>query len=67
MGRMIKLRFVGTDTVREITVEEAEQILEDTFSNRIGGLLLDGETGQVIWRIAPDTKEIVVAQMIGGG
>jgi len=65
---MVKVRILGRGEVREVTVEEAREILEETYDDPLGGLVADARTGEVIWQISPDIEEIVVIeQMIGGG
>jgi hypothetical protein len=65
---MIKVRVLGSSDVREVTLEEARDILEKASNDPQGGLIADGKTGEVIWQIGPDIEEIVIIeQMIGGG
>jgi hypothetical protein len=68
MAKLIKVRTLGNSTVREVTVEKARQILEDTYNDPQGGLVANAKTGEIIWQLSPDVEEIVVIeQMIGGG
>jgi len=68
MSKTVKVRIMGTDTVREVSFEEAEEILEKTYNDPVGGLVVDAGTGEVIWRLGTETDEIIVVeQMIGGG
>jgi hypothetical protein len=68
MANMVKVRILGSRDVREVTIEEATEILEDTYNDPLGGLVADARTGEIIWQISPDIEEIVVIeQMIGGG
>jgi hypothetical protein len=68
MAKLIKVRTLGNSTVREVTVEKARQILEDTYNDPQGGLVANANTGEIIWQLSPDVEEIVVIeQMIGGG
>jgi hypothetical protein len=65
---MIKVRTLGSGEVREVSLQEAQKILEETYDDPIGGLVANAKTGEVIWQISPDIKEIVVIeQMLGGG
>jgi hypothetical protein len=68
MANMVKVRILGSSDVREVTIEEAREILEDTYNDPLGGLVANARTGEIIWQISPDIEEIVVIeQMIGGG
>ena len=68
MANMVKVRILGSSDVREVTLEEAREILEDTCNDPLGGLVANARTGEIIWQISPDIEEIVVIeQMIGGG
>ena len=68
MVNMVKVRVIGSSEVREVTFEQAKEIVEKTYNDPVGGLVADGRTGETIWQITPDVEEIVVIeQMIGGG
>jgi len=68
MVRMIKVRTLGSEEIREVNVQEAEKILEDTYKNPVGGLVADARTREAIWQISPDIEEIIIIeQMLGGG
>ena len=68
MVRMIKVHTLGSEEVREVTIQEAEKILEDTYNDPVGGLVADARTGEVLSRISPDVEEIIIMeQMLGGG
>jgi hypothetical protein len=68
MTKKVKVRVIGNSQVREVTLEEAREILEKTYNDPLGGMVADAKTGEVIWQIGPDTGEIlVIEQMIGGG
>lgn len=65
---MVKVRFIGEKGVREVTPEEARQILESTYNDPVGGMVVDARTGETIYKIGPDVSEIIVIeQMLGGG
>ncbi len=67
-ANLIKVRTVGSDRIREVTVDEARKILEDTYNDKVGGFVANAQTGEVISEIGPDVQEIlVVEQMLGGG
>ena len=68
MTRKIKVRTIGSTEIREVTIKEAEKILEDTYNDPVGGLVADARTGQVIYKIKPDIEKIIIMeQMLGGG
>ena len=68
MERVIKVRIIGKKEIREVTLQEAQKILEDTYNDPVGGLVADARTGEVIWRMSPDVEEIIIIeQMLGGG
>jgi hypothetical protein len=66
MERMIQV-LTTTGEVKTVTLPEAENILQDTYDDRIGGLVVDVETNQVIWQIGPNVGKIMIVQMLGGG
>jgi hypothetical protein len=68
MQKTIKVRYIGRQEVREVTLEEARQILESTWEDAMGGMVANAATGVVISQIDEDVKEIlVIDQMLGGG
>jgi len=68
MERMIKIHILGKEEVEEVTLQEAERILENIQNDPIGGLVVDVKTGKVIWQIGPDVEEIkILEQWLGGG
>ncbi|TET91740.1 MAG: hypothetical protein E3J46_02280 [Desulfobacteraceae bacterium] len=68
MTRMIKVRTLGSGEIREVTIQEAEKILEDTYNDPVGGLVADARTREVIYKISPNVEQIVIMeQMLGGG
>jgi hypothetical protein len=66
MERMIEV-FTTTGEFRTVTLAEAEKIVRETYSDQIGGLVVDQRTNQVIWSMGPDVEKIMVVQMLGGG
>jgi hypothetical protein len=66
MERMIQV-FTTTGEGKTVTLTEAEKIIQDTYNDRIGGLVVDLRTNQVIWHISPNVEKIMVVQMLGGG
>ena len=68
MTKIVKVRVIGSSEVREVTFEQAREIIEETYNNPVGGMVTDAKTGGIIWQISPNIEEIVVIeQMIGGG
>lgn len=66
MRRKIKVRY-ASGSEKEVTVEEAKGILEETYSDPMGGLVADAKTEEVIYRIEPEIEEIFVLDTIIGG
>jgi hypothetical protein len=70
MTRMIKVHILGRNgpETNEVSLEEAETILRETYADPLGGLVADRRTGKVIWQIGPDVEELfIVDHAIGGG
>ena len=70
MVRMIKVHTLGRNgtEIKEVSLQEAERILKDTYADPLGGLVADRRTGEVIWEIGPNIEELfIVDHMIGGG
>jgi hypothetical protein len=70
MARMIKVHILGRNglEIKEVSLEEAETILKETYADSLGGLVADRRTGEVIGEIGPNVEELfIVDQMIGGG
>lgn len=70
MARMIKVHILGRSglELREVSLEEAERILKETYADSLGGLVTDRRTGQVISEIGPDVEELlIIGHMVGGG
>jgi hypothetical protein len=66
MERMIQV-FTTTGEVKTVALIEAEKIVQETYDDHIGGLVVDLETNEVIWRIGPNVGKIKIVQMLGGG
>jgi hypothetical protein len=70
LERKIKVHVWGRNgtEIREVSLAEAERILNETYSDPIGGLVVNQETGEVIGEISQEIKELlIIDQMIGGG
>jgi len=69
VARMIKVHILGRNgrEIREVSLEEAETILKETYADSLGGLVVDRRTGKVVWEIGPNVEELlIVNQMMGG-
>jgi len=68
MEKRITVRVMGDKQTKEVTLEEAQKILDKVYNDPIGGLVADAKTRQVIWSIGPDVEEILIMEkMFGGG
>ena len=70
MVRMIKVHILGRNgrEIKEVSLEEAETILKETYADSMGGLVTDRRTGQVIGEIGPNVEELFIVNfMMGGG
>ena len=66
MERKIKVRF-SSGGEKEVTVEEAKRILDETYNDSLGGLVANAKTEEVICQIDPELEEIFVLDTIIGG
>jgi hypothetical protein len=66
MERTIQVLTI-TGESKTVTAAEAEKILQETYDDRIGGLVVDMATHEVIWSISPGVEKIMIVQMLGGG
>ncbi len=66
MERTIQVSTTTGET-KTVTLEEAEKIIQDTYNDPIGGLVVDTRTNEVIWHLGPETEKIMIVQMLGGG
>ncbi len=66
MERMIQV-FNNSGEMKVVTAAEAEKVIEDTYSDSIGGLVVDMRTNEVIWKLGPDVEKSKIVQMLGGG
>ena len=67
MVRMVKVRTLDNKEVREVTIQEAEKIAEDTLRGPVTGFVVDTKAGEIISQIGPNTEEILIIKDIGGG
>lgn len=68
MPRLIQVRRFGEKDTKEVTLQEAQRIVEETYNDQMGGLVADAKTREIISHIGPDVEEIIIVeQMLGGG
>lgn len=69
MVRTIKVHIFGRNgrETKDMTLEEANATLRETFADSMGGLAIDGRTGQVISEIGPDVDEVFITHLMTGG
>ena len=62
------MHTLGEEETKEVTLQEAQKMLEDIYNDPVGGLVVDVSTGKVIWKIGSDVEEIrILEQWLGGG
>lgn len=64
MGRVIRVYIMGKEETKDVTVEEAHRILNDTYNDPVGGLVVDARTGKVIRQIGPNVEGIVIMKQL---
>jgi DNA-binding protein YbaB len=64
---MVKVRVFGEKKIREVSIEKAQKLIDETYSDEMGGLALDAISNEVIADISSDTKEIILMQQMFGG
>lgn len=57
----------GMEEIREVSFQEAESILEDTAIDPFRRQIIDARTGEEIWEIRPDVKDILIVPDLAGG
>jgi hypothetical protein len=68
MTRMISIYMHSSGETKEVTLQEAQRILDDEFNDPEGGIILDAKTYRAILYIGPDTEGIIIMeQMLGTG
>lgn len=59
---------MGKKEKKQVTLEEAQKIMDKVLDDPIGGLIANAKTRQVIWKLEPDVDEILIMEkMFGGG
>jgi len=65
---MVTVHTFGKKDIKEVSFEEASKMLEETYNNPVGGIVVDARTHEIISRLTPEHDEIVIIeQMLGGG
>jgi len=65
---MVTIRIFGKRESRQVSIEEAEKIVNETYNNPLGGIVVDAKTHETISHVGPDMDEIIIIeQMLGGG
>ncbi len=65
---MVTIRIFGKKETQQVSVEEAQKIIDDTYNNPVGGIVVDAKTHETISHLRPDNEEIInIEQMLGGG
>ena len=70
MTRRIKVHtfgLYGTEEIREVGPEDAENILKDAGVDPFRRRIIDLRTGEEIWEIRPDTEDILIVPDLAGG
>lgn len=67
MVRTIKIHIIALDKieVREVGLEEAKAVVQGAYEQ--GNLVIDKDTEDMIDEITPNTKELLVVEVLGGG
>ena len=64
---MVKVRVYGKEIIREVSIEEAQMLIDETYNDDMGRLAIDAISNEVIADISPDTREIILMQQMFGG
>jgi hypothetical protein len=65
---MINVFIHSTGENQQVTLAEAEKILEENYNDPEGGIILDARTNRAIARIGPNVEGIIIMeQMLGTG
>ena len=69
MARYIKVNILGRGGMesRMLSPEETEAVINEAYNDPLGGLVTDALTGQLITQIGPETREINISEIMGGG
>jgi hypothetical protein len=65
---MVTVKIFGKVQIRQVSLEEAQKIVDETYNNPTGGIVVDGKTHETVSQLGPDTEEIIIIEeMLGGG
>ena len=68
MTRMISVYVHSNGETKDVTLKEAQEILEENYNDPEGGIILDAWTKRAITHIGPDIEGIIIMeQMLGTG
>jgi hypothetical protein len=65
---MVKIKTLPGGDEKEVSFEEAQELLEETYTKPGGGFVVDAQTGGVLYQLDPDISDIIIVEeMLGGG
>jgi hypothetical protein len=65
---MVTIRTFGRKDMQQVSLEDAQKIIDETYNNPVGGIVVDARTHEVVSQITPEIEEvIIIEQMLGGG
>jgi hypothetical protein len=65
---MVTVRIFGKKEIQQVSFGEAQKIIDDTYNNPVGGIVVDAKTHETISHLRPENEEIIIIeQMLGGG
>ncbi|WP_419662897.1 uncharacterized protein Dvar_33750 [Desulfosarcina variabilis str. Montpellier] len=68
MQSIVKVEFLSSGETKEVSREDAQKILHDTYNDAHGGLVIDGTTNRVIHQLSSDVEYIfILEKFIDGG
>ncbi len=69
MSRIIKVNVLGRTglEVRLMTSDAAEAAIQQSYADPFGGLVTDAHSGVVLNTLLPETEEINITEIYGGG
>ncbi|WP_300464153.1 hypothetical protein [Desulfobacula sp.] len=68
MERIVTVKLLSSGETIEVSREKAQKILQNTYKDPIGGLVIDGKTNKVIHHLSSDVECIcVLEKFLDGG